>query len=468
MIAEILFLFVLIMINAFFAASEVAMISLNDNKIKVMADEGHKSARMLKDLLSIPSRFLATIQVGITLSGFLASAFAAENFAKELVVVLKTINFLGNFEDATLRTFSLIIITILLSYITLVLGELVPKRLAMKYPEGLSIVAVRPITWIAIVASPFVKFLTISTDFVVRLFGVNPGKHEEKVTEEEIRLMVDVGVERETIDENEKEMINNIFDLDSKNVEDIMTHRTDIIALPVEADLTEVIELVNTEKYTRIPIYEDSIDNIIGILNSKDLFQFLNQRNDQLPFNMRQILRGAHFVPSSKNLRDLINDMQKTKVHIAIIIDEYGGTAGLVTIEDLLEEIVGNIFDEHDEPEEAEEQLLQIDEFTYLIDGAMNLEDVRKRLSVDFPAEEYDTLGGFVVGLLGKIPNAGEHHEVIWQRPRDEETDAEEEDGALEVFRFEIAEVEGKRVTKVRLTLPKPDDTLMGDSSDKS
>jgi putative hemolysin len=458
MMVEILFLLVLILINAFFAASEVAMISLNDNKIKVMADEGNKSARMLKDLLSEPSRFLATIQVGITMAGFLASAFAAESFANDFVRFLRGLGLDQNsFSDDTLRTFSLIFITLILSYVTLVLGELVPKRIAMKYPEGLSMVAVRPITWIAVIASPFVKLLTLSTDFIVRIFGVNPGKHEETVTEEEIRLMVDVGVERETIDENEKEMINNIFDLDNKNVEDIMTHRTEIIALSVDAPLREVVDLINHEKYTRIPIYEEAIDNIIGIINSKDLFQFIHSPEQFEQFHLRQILREPYFVPSSKKIRMLIKEMQKSKMHLAVVIDEYGGTAGLVTIEDLLEEIVGNIFDEHDELEEAAEEFVQLDEYTYIIDGSVNLEEVKKRLSIDFPVEDYDTLGGFVIGLLGKIPNRDEHHVVTWTKPSNQEEEEDEEAFKSDSYTLEIVELVGKRVSRVKLRLPQQD-----------
>jgi putative hemolysin len=463
---EILFLLFLILLNAFFAASEVAMISLNDTKIKVMADEGHKSAKLLKNLLSEPSKFLSTIQVGITIGGFLASAFAAESFVKDLVGFLQSLGLNDTvISQENLRTLSLIIITIILSYFTLVLGELAPKRIAMKYPEAISIVVIRPITWIALVTAPFVKLLTISTNFIVRLFGVDPSKHEEKVTDEEIRLMVDVGVERETIDENEKEMINNIFDLDTKNVEDIMTHRTEIVALPVEASLEEVISIINQEKYTRIPVYEEGIDNIIGTLNSKDLFQFINQKDAAEKFELKKVLREAYFIPASKMIRDLIKDMQKEKKHIAIAIDEYGGTAGLITIEDLLEEIVGNIFDEHDEPEDAQEEIVQVDEYTYLIDGSMNLEEVKKQLSVDFPADEYDTMGGFVIGLLGRIPSEAEHHEILWIPQSDNEDNPSDGENQSVQYQLEIAELVGKRVAKVKLIMPHATETEQKDEN---
>jgi putative hemolysin len=278
------------------------------------------------------------------------------------------------------------------------------------------------------------------------------------MTEEEIRMMVDVGVERDALDENEKEMINNIFDLDSKSVEDIMTHRTNVIALPVESSLDEVVELVNTEKYTRIPVYEESVDNIIGILNSKDLFQFLNRTETETVFSLRNILRKPYFVPSSKKIRDLIKEMQKSKMHVAIVIDEYGGTSGLVTIEDLLEEIVGNIFDEHDESEEAEQEFVQLDECTFLVDGAMDLDDVKKRLSIDLPVEDYDTLGGFVIGLLGKIPNADEHHEVYWPLTTASETGENEDEGSpKKQYTFIVAKMVGKRVAQVKVVVPSPE-----------
>jgi len=416
----------LIVLNAFFAASEIALISLNDTKIKLMADEGNKKAKMVMNVLSEPSRFLATIQIGITLAGFLASAFAAESFAHRLVNLIQMTQV--TIPENVLKTISIVIITIILSYFTLVLGELVPKRLAMKKAEPISFFVISPLRYLSVVTSPFVKLLTISTNFFVRLFGVDPNADDEQVTEEEIRMMVDVGEEKGTIDESEKEMINNIFEFDDKIASDIMTHRTDIVGIPISSSLKDIIDLVKTEKYTRYPVYEDSIDNIVGILNVKDLIKLLDD-NDQ-EFNLKDIIRRPYFVPASKKIDELFKELQSTKTHMAVAIDEYGGTAGLITIEDLIEEIVGNIFDEYDEDEKEFEKL---DENTCIINGVVSLERVKDFLGVNLPIEEYETLSGFLIGQLGRIP--GEDEKPII-----------EFDGLV----FKVEKMEEKRISKVK------------------
>ncbi|MDD4239066.1 MAG: hemolysin family protein, partial [Desulfotomaculaceae bacterium] len=371
MYTEILFLMVLIVLNAFFAASEMALVSLKDNKIKLMAEEGNKKAMLLKKLLSEPSRFLATIQIGITLAGFLASAFAAESFSGRLVELIKRTGV--TVPEVWLKNISVVLITIILSYFTLVLGELVPKRLAMKKAEPISMLVVGPLNFLAVVASPFVKLLTLSTHFFVRLFGVDPNEEDENVTEEEIRMMVDVGEERGSINEAEKEMINNIFEFNNKTVAEIMTHRTDISALPVEASLSELIAFINREKYSRIPVYEDNIDNIIGVIHAKYLIQFLTKDFNKENFNLRAIIKQPYFVAQSKRTDELFKELQQNKTHLAVIIDEYGGTAGIVTLEDLIEEIVGNIFDEDDE---IEKDIEKLDENTFIINGTTSLDIV--------------------------------------------------------------------------------------------
>jgi putative hemolysin len=426
LITELLLLVMLIVLNAFFAASEIALISLNDTKIKLMADEGNKKAKMVMNVLSEPSRFLATIQIGITLVGFLASAFAAESFAHRLVNLIQMTQV--TIPENVLKTISIVIITIILSYFTLVLGELVPKRLAMKKAEPISFFVISPLRYLSVVTSPFVKLLTISTNFFVRLFGVDPNADDEQVTEEEIRMMVDVGEEKGTIDESEKEMINNIFEFDDKIASDIMTHRTDIVGIPISSSLKDIIDLVKTEKYTRYPVYEDSIDNIVGILNVKDLIKLLDD-NDQ-EFNLKDIIRRPYFVPASKKIDELFKELQSTKTHMAVAIDEYGGTAGLITIEDLIEEIVGNIFDEYDEDEKEFEKL---DENTCIINGVVSLERVKDFLGVNLPIEEYETLSGFLIGQLGRIP--GEDEKPII-----------EFDGLV----FKVEKMEEKRISKVK------------------
>lgn len=398
LIMQVIILLLLVGINAFFASSEIAIISLNDKKIKKMAEEGHKKATLLYNLVSEPSRFLATIQVGITLSGLLASAFAAESFADRLTEMIRLTGV--PVDLSILKTLSLVAITILLAYFQLVLGELVPKRLAMQNPEKISMISIKPISFLAYIANPFVKFLTLTTNFIIRIFGGNPDVNEERITEEEIRLMVDVGQEKGVIRHNEKEMINNIFEFDNTDVSEIMTHRTDIVAIHLGAKLDEVIKLVVKEKYSRIPVFDEVIDNIVGILHIKDLMPLL--RNDAKDsFDLTKVIRKPYFVPISKKTDELLRELQKKKTHMAVIIDEYGGTAGIVTIEDLIEEIVGNIFDEYDEDIK---EIEKIDENTYLINGVTSLDAVRQYLDAELPVDEYDTLSGFLIGQLGRIP----------------------------------------------------------------
>ncbi len=391
-----------------------------------MADKGNNKAKLLLKVIGEPSKFLATIQIGITLAGFLASAFAAESFAGRLVIFFKTLQI--PIPENILKTLAVIIITIILSYFTLVLGELVPKRLAMKKAEPISFFVVSPLNFLSMVASPFVKLLTLSTNFFVRLFGVDPNTDEDHVTEEEIRMMVDVGREKGTIHESEKEMINNIFEFDNKTVSDIMLHRTSVVGIPISSRLEDVIDLIIKERYTRYPVYEENIDNIIGILNVKDLIQlYINKSQD---FNLEKIIREPYFVPESKKIDDLFKDLQRKKIHMAVAIDEYGGTAGIITMEDLIEEIVGNIFDEFDEEEKEFEKL---DENTFLINGVVSLERVKDFLNVDLPIDDYDTLSGFLIGQLGRIP-------------REEENPTIEFEGLV----FKVEEMVEKRISKVK------------------
>ena len=427
MFIKVVLLFVLVIINAFFAASEVALISLNDKLIKRQAEEGDKKAQKLFNLLSEPSRFLATIQIGITLAGFLASAIAAESFADELVTLLLDAGV--PISEGVLSSVSLVIITIILSYFTFVFGELLPKRIAMRYSSAISNFAVGPIIILSKITNPFVKFLTASTNLFIKLLGGNPSDEaQENVTEEEIRMMMDVGEEKGVIQETEKEMIDNIFDFDEKIVSEIMTHRINIIGLPVEATFEEVINIMNREKYTRVPVYKKTIDNIVGLLHVKDILQFLNNKNKI--FNLEEIIRTPYFVPESKKTNELFKELQKNKVQLAVVIDEYGGTAGIVTMEDLLEEIVGNIFDEYD-IEQCEVEFLDND--TYLFDGSISLDRVAEIMDSKLPDDEYDTLGGFITGQLGRIPEDGEHPEIEYEN-----------------MIFKVLESREKRIVKVK------------------
>ncbi|MBU5437752.1 hemolysin family protein [Tissierella sp. MSJ-40] len=427
MLTQIFILLILILFNAFFAASEIAIISLNDNKIRLMAEQGNKKAKILKLLLDEPGRFLSTIQIGITLAGFLASAFASESFAEELVKLMKKANI--PIADVTLKTISVIIITIFLSYFTLILGELVPKRIAMQKSEDISMFVAKPLNALSKITSPFVSLLNASTNVVLKIFGIDPDLDEENVTEEEIRMMLDVGIEKGTIDENERTMINNIFDFDDKTVSRIMTHRTDVVSISLDSSLEEITEIVTNEKYTRLPVYEQNIDNIVGILHAKALLQYLDS-NKYTSFNLREIIYEPYFIPISKRVDDLFKEFQKVKSHMAIVIDEYGGTAGIVTMEDLIEEIMGNIFDEYDEDEK---EIEKCDENTFIIDGTVDIDTINEFFEIKIPIDDYDTIGGFIIGNLGKIPEELEYTEV-------------EFDNVL----FKVEKVDKKKILKIK------------------
>ncbi len=427
MLTKVLLLVVLVLLNAFFSGSEIALISLNDKIIKKQAEEGDKKAKQLYSFLSEPSRFLATIQIGITLAGFLASAFATESFVDDLTGLLVKTGL--PVAESVIRSVSLVVITIILSYFTLVFGELIPKRLAMQKAEFLANIAVGPLMFLSRVTNPFVRFLTVSTNFFIKLFGGNPaGGDDEKVTEEEIRMMMEVGEERGVIQDSEKEMIDNIFEFDNKHVSEIMTHRTDIDGIPVDSDLEYVLYVMNRDKYTRVPVYSENLDNIVGILHVKDLLEYT--QNNAKDFSLEKITRSAYFVPESKRTDELFKEMQKNKVHLAVVIDEYGGTAGIVTIEDLLEEIVGNIFDEYD-IEQKDIEYLEND--TYVFDGAISLDRVEEVLDEELPVDDFDTLGGFILKLLGRIPKVDEKPVAQYEN-----------------IVFRVTEMEGMRIAKVQ------------------
>ncbi|MHB1484569.1 MAG: hemolysin family protein [Saccharofermentanales bacterium] len=424
----------LILFNAAYAASEMAVITLNDNKVRRMAEEGDKNSKKIIKFMDHPTRFLSTIQVGITFAGFFASAFAADRFAGPLT---KAIDPDGNMP--WLITVSVIFITIMLSYFSLVFGELVPKRVAMRSPYKVIKYTIGLLTVTAAGLRPFVFFLTFSTNLILRIIGINPEEHEKTVTEEEIRMMVDVGRETGTIHENEKEMIENIFEFNDTQVSEIMTHRTNIVSLDSEADFQEVLEIAVNEQFTRIPVYKDSIDNIIGILLIKDLLSIAVKGLEQ-PFSLEKIIREPFFVPDTKTIDETFHEMQKAHVQIAIVIDEYGGTAGIITMEDLLEEIVGNMQDEYDE---ESEEIVRQDDNTLIVDGMTGLDEIVDELGIKIPVDhDYDTIAGMVIDLLGRIPDEDEHPEVIFEN-----------------VNFTVLAMEDKRISKIRITMVPANDS---------
>ena len=424
MASQLIFLVILILLNAYFAATEIAFISLNDAKIEKKAKEGNKKAKQIQKMLKNPSKFLATIQIGITLAGFLSSAFASESFASRLAPVLNKL--VPSISVGVWNSVSIIIITIILSYFTLIFGELVPKRLAMKHYEKIAFATIGIIKTVSIVTAPFVKFLTASTNLVSKLFGVS-GEEEETVTEEEIRMMVDVGEEKGAIDLEEKEMINNVFEFDDKIVSEIMVPRTRIFAVDINSSISDVIEeLTEDDRYSKIPVYDETIDEIKGIVYVKDIL--ISQKNKNT--KIRGLVKKALFVPETKPVNELFQEMRKNKKQIAIVIDEYGGTSGIVTIEDILEEIVGEIYDEYDE---IDEKFEKIDDNTFILDGSISIYDTEKILGFKIPEGEYDTLSGYLIEELGRIPE---------EKAKDT---IETKDAT-----FKIEKVKNKRIVKVR------------------
>lgn len=399
-VGSIFILIVLILINAFFAMSEIAILSVNENKIKKLAENGNKKAAILAKVTASPSSFLATIQVGVTLSGLLASAVAAEKFADMLVDAL---SFLPINLDV-LGAVVLVCITLILSYFTLIFGELVPKRFAMRYSEKISLGVARIIWVFYKIAKPFVALLAASTNGVLKLFGIKNEEEEQSVTEEDILLMVDAGAENGAIEGSEKNMIRNIIEFEDRDVSEVMTHRVDMAAADVDDSADEVLNLAQEGGYSRIPVYQGSPDEVVGVIYIKDLLPLV--RSGAREIQLKDYMREPLYVPESMPCKKLLMEFQEKKIHIAIVIDEYGGTAGLVTLEDLLETIVGNIQDEFDS---EEEEIEKISEDTFDFDGGVPLEEVEETLGGPIFGElECDTIGGYVLEMLGRLPESGE------------------------------------------------------------
>lgn len=399
---QLLIQFILILINAFFAATEIAVISLNDNKVRKQAEEGDKKAALMLKLAESPNDFLSTIQVCITLSGFLASAFAADHFATRLSTALINAGFTV-FTQTTLNTLCLILITLVLSYFTLVLGELTPKRIAMQNPEKIARFSSGVIVAVQKFFRPVVWLLSKSTNAMLRLFRINPAATSNQVTEEEIRMMVDIGGESGTIQQDERTMIENIFEFNNSTAESLMIHRMDVVTLQVEDTFDDILETIQESGLSRFPVYDEDVDDIVGVLNTRD---FLLNAQSKTPKGLRELLRPAYLVPETVQADALFRDMQKLKVHMAIVVDEYGGMSGIITMEDLLEEIVGNIYDEFDPAEESE--IVQLEDNLWRCDGTVDLETLADALDINLPLdEEYDTLGGMVFSRMTAIPEDG-------------------------------------------------------------
>ncbi|MCH4153908.1 MAG: hemolysin family protein [Saccharofermentans sp.] len=398
-IADILIVFFFVFVNAFFSGTEMAVITLNDAKMRKMSEEGDRKARRIVRFLDNPGNFLATIQVGVTLAGFLSSAFAASNFAEKLAVLCDP-----DGKYPWMVTLWTVIITIVLSYFSLVLGELVPKRIAQTYPEKWSFGVTGIVNFFSVILKPFVILLTASTNAVLRLFRIDPDDNDKAVTEEEIRMMVDVGSESGNIEDTEKKMIENVFEFNDKEVSEIMTHRKRIVSLPIDSEYEEVMKVAMDEKFTRIPVYRDTIDDIVGILNIKDLLG-IEAPDTERPFILANIIRDPLVVHETRKISSLFGEMKTSGMQMAVIVDEYGGTMGICTIEDMLEELVGNITDEYDD---EEQELVKLSNGDYIVDGDMTLSDLEDVIGIELTDDEYDTIAGLVISLLDRVPEERE------------------------------------------------------------
>ena len=395
----------LIAVNAFFAAAEIAVVSLSETKLRHSAEEGDKKSQKLLNMILEPSGFLSTIQIAITLAGFLGSAFAADNFAAPLVSLIRDSWGFTLISKGTLNTLCVVFITLILSYFTLVFGELVPKRVAMKEPEKVARAVASIIDSMAKVTKPVVWLLTKSVNGVLRLFGIDPAANGEEVTEDEIRMMVDMGEEKGAIEGNERDMIENIFEFNNMTAADCMTHRTDVTALQVNAGNKEIMKTILESGLSRFPVYGEDLDDVLGTFTTRDYLLALSTGGKK---TLREILRPAYFVPESVRTDVLFRDMQKNKTHIAIVVDEYGGTSGLITMEDLLEEIVGNIYDEYDPP--LPQEIQKIGENQYRIAGGALIEVINDALGLNLPTGGgFESLGGLIFSRMMTIPKDGTH-----------------------------------------------------------
>jgi len=405
LIWQLLLQLVLIALNAIFACAEIAAISINDNKLEHLAKTGDKRAKRLLSLTSQPAKFLATIQVGITFAGFLGSAFAADSFSKYLVDFLVSAGVA--IPPASLNAISVVIITIILAYFTLVFGELVPKRIGMKKAEAIGLSMSGLVYFVSKIFSPAVWLLTISTNSILRLIGIDPNTNDDKVTEEEIRLMVDAGSQAGAIDLDEKEYIQNIFELDDITANEVMTHRIDVSLLWMEEDDEEWKKIIVETRHAMYPICENSPDNIVGVLNTKDYFRLEDKSRGSV---MKKAVKPAQFVPETVRADVLFRNMKQSRSHFMVVLDEYGGMSGIVTISDLLEQLVGDLENEISEVEPP--QIEELDSHRWIISGAAPLDEVAESIGIPLPCDEYDTFSGMVFGMLGKVPKDGSRPEL--------------------------------------------------------
>lgn len=433
---QLLLLLFFTLMNAFFAGAEMAVVSVNKNRIRSMAEEGNKKAVVIQSLFEDSTKFLSTIQVAITFAGFYSSASAAAGIAPALAGWLESLRV--PYSMAIARNG----VTLLLMFFNLVFGELVPKRIALQKAEAFCMLTVMPIHYISKLLSPFIRLLSVSTKGVLKLFGLKTEDQEEAVTEEEIKALLKMGNENGTFEDEEREMINSVFSFDDRSAREVMVPRREVYVLDVEEPFSTLVDEILESRHSRIPVYEGNIDNIIGILHVKDVM-IEARKNGWDHLNIRKLMRKPFFVPDTKDADELFRELQKLRRHMAVLVDEYGGFSGIVTVEDLVEEIMGEISEEY---EEVIEDIVPLGENEYLLDGGALVDDINEEMGLKLQTENYDTLSGYLIEQLGYIPEKGSHQKI-------------EADGVL----FTIEEVKGNRINKVRASkcAPENEKTLL-------
>ncbi len=434
---------ILIILNAIFACAEIAVISVSDAKVAKLEEQGDKRAKKLRKLKDRPDKFLSTIQVAITLAGFLGSAFAADHFADRIVKAVANAKFVAEsgiaVNEELVETVSVVVITLILSFITLIFGELVPKRLAMRKSEKIALRMAGMLCTVSGFFAPITGLLSLSTNGVLRMMGIDPNEEDDEVSEEEIRLMVDEGSQKGVIDEQEQELIENVFEFDDLTVSDFATHRTDITILWMEDSLEDWEKTIHETRHLMYPVCGETIDEVVGVVNIKDFFRFRNEDRDTV---IKEVVKPAYFVPEGIHADVLFKQMKSTKQHFAVVLDEYGGMMGIVTMNDLLQQLVGDIADretaEYEEPE-----IEKVDENTWIIQGIAPLGDVAEELGIELPVEKYDTIGGYVFSNYGVVPEDGTEFEL-----------------ELPPLQIKVTEIKEHRIEKmtVILTLPEPEE----------
>lgn len=422
LVLQLILILILTMINAFFASAEMAIVSVNKTKVKNLAKENNKRAILLEKLIEDPSNFLATIQVGITLAGFFSSASAATGISSILGERL---------QIPYAKPISMVIVTLILSYITLVFGELVPKRIALENAEKIALSSVKPIYFVSVITRPFIKILSLSTSIILKLLGYKDENTEEEVSEEEIRSLISQSEEQGSIDKDEKDMIESVFEFNDKLCKEIMTPRKDTYSIDIDDKIEDYIDELLSLPYSRIPVYEGNIDNIIGIVHIKDLLIQAKKVGFE-NINIKDIMKKPYFVLKTEKANELFKIMQIKRIQIALLIDEYGGFCGIVTMEDLIEEIMGDIEDEYDI---ENKEVVKIEENSYMVKCSIGLSEFNERFGLNLEEGDYDTLNGYIITKLGEIPKANEEREL-------------QADG----INIKITTVNDKRIEKVKVT----------------